>query len=117
MSSRASWVLTAAMSVAAFAADWPQFLGPLRNGTSPIAIAETTLRNPKLLWKKDIGEGFSAPVVASGKLILFHRVANEGGVEGLNTATGDRVWRFAYETNYRDDFGFDPGPRGTPTIN
>ena len=27
------------------------------------------------------------------------------------------MWRFAYETNYRDDFGFDPGPRGTPTIN
>src|ERR1035438_7424171 len=61
------------------AADWPQFLGPDRNGIS----AETNLagawpaEGPPLRWKKDIGQGFSGPVVARGKLILFHRKADQ----------------------------------------
>ena len=109
-------VLIAGLCIAASGADWPQFLGPARTGASPAAIVETALRNPRLLWKKDIGEGFSAPVAAAGKLILFHRVANDEVIECLTAATGDRIWRFAYATTYRDDFGFDPGPRGTPTI-
>jgi outer membrane protein assembly factor BamB len=116
--SRFCWcsLLAAGVSAVALAADWPQFLGPLRNGTSPAGVSEATLRNPRPLWRKDVGEGFSAPVVAGDKLILFHRVANDEVVECLNATTGDRIWRFAYATGYRDDFGFDPGPRGTPAI-
>jgi outer membrane protein assembly factor BamB len=70
----------------------------------------------KLLWKKDVGAGFSAPVVAGGKLILFHRVGDDEVVECFNAATGAAVWKLAYATTYRDDFGFDPGPRGTPSV-
>jgi outer membrane protein assembly factor BamB len=69
-----------------------------------------------MLWKKDIGAGFSSPVVADGKLILFHRTGNDEVVECLDASTGNRIWRFAYATAYRDDFGFDEGPRGTPTV-
>lgn len=92
---------------------WPQFLGPQRNGTSPERIS---LRNPKLLWKKDVGAGFSAPVVADGKLILFHRLQNKEVVDCLEPATGKRLWALEYATGYRDDFGFDEGPRGTPAV-
>ena len=96
--------------------DWPQFLGPQRNGTSTSAISPNALRNPRQLWKKAIGAGFSAPVVSGGKLILFHRLDNKETVECLNASTGDRIWSFEYPTSYRDDFGFDEGPRGTPAI-
>ena len=34
----------------------------------------------------------------------------------MNASTGDRIWSFDYPTSYRDDFGFDEGPRGTPAI-
>ena len=27
-----------------------------------------------------------------------------------------RKWRFAYPTAYRDDFGFDEGPRAVPVV-
>jgi hypothetical protein len=30
-----------------------------------------------LVWKKEVGEGFSGPVIAGQRLILFHRVGNE----------------------------------------
>src|SRR5205823_3588549 len=34
----------------------------------------------------------------------------------LDAATGASKWKFAYPTAYRDDFGFDDGPRSTPLV-
>ncbi len=105
-------------ALAARSADWPQFLGPDRNGTS----IETGLltswpkEGPPLLWEKEIGAGFSGPVIAGERLILFHRLENEEIVACLDAATGKQSWQFKYPTNYRDDFGFDEGPRSTPLI-
>jgi outer membrane protein assembly factor BamB len=100
------------------AADWPQLLGPRRNGVS----TETGLRTswprqgPPLVWQKDVGAGFSGPVVVGRRLILFHRLKDEEVVECLDALTGDRKWNFAYPTDYQDDFGMDEGPRSTPTV-
>jgi outer membrane protein assembly factor BamB len=55
-------------------------------------------------------------VVAQGRLVLFHRVGNEETVESIDAKTGKTVWVFDYPTNYRDDFGFDEGPRAAPVI-
>jgi outer membrane protein assembly factor BamB len=98
--------------------DWPQFLGPTRNGVyaaSDVAVVWPK-SGPALLWKKDVGQGFSGPVVANGKLIVFHRVGDSEVVECLDALTGQRIWSTDSPTRYRDDFGFDEGPRGTPTI-
>src|SRR5271166_3894578 len=71
-------------------ADWPQFLGPTRNALS----TETGLakswpeKGPPVVWERDVGEGFSGPVVSGGTLVLFHRVGDEEVVEGLDAATG-----------------------------
>jgi outer membrane protein assembly factor BamB len=103
---------------AASGEDWPQFLGPARNGV--YAATDVALPWPKggpaVLWKKEIGQGFSGPVVSGGKVILFHRVGDREVVECLNARTGERIWMSDYATHYRDDFGFDEGPRGTPAI-
>jgi outer membrane protein assembly factor BamB len=48
--------------------------------------------------------------------MLFHRVANQELVEGLDARTGAPKWSAAYPTAYRDDFGFDEGPRATPCV-
>jgi len=108
-------VLTAA---AAPAQDWPQFLGPTRNGvySGPELSTSWPKTGPPQIWKKDVGQGFSPPVIANGRLILFHRVADKEVVECLDAKTGNRIWMFEYITHYRDDFGFDEGPRAAPTI-
>lgn len=100
------------------AADWPQFLGPERNGTSPKATISRTWpkEGPVTRWKKRIGQGFSGPVVAEGKVILFQRVDDAEVVECLSSKTGERLWEYRYPSGYRDDFGFDEGPRATPAI-
>lgn len=100
------------------AADWPQFLGPNRDGISPSADLAPTwpASGPTVVWQRKVGAGFAGPVVAGGKLILFHRVDNKETIECLDAATGKPVWSAAYPTQYVDDFGFDEGPRATPTI-
>jgi len=111
--------LTGRLSVGAvYSSDWPQFLGPTRNGV----YAGNDLANawpkegPPTVWQKQIGHGFGGPAVVAGKVILFHRLEDKETVECLDGKTGKQLWAFDYTTNYRDDFGFDDGPRAVPAI-
>jgi len=98
------------------AADWPQFLGSTRDGvyTGNDLAFSWAAAGPPVVWKKDLGEGFAGPIVAAGKVIVFHRVSGREIIEALDAATGNNVWSFEYPTTYRDDFGFDEGPRSAP---
>lgn len=106
------------LTATAMAQDWPQLLGPNRDGTyTGQEIPQPwPLEGPPEVWKRAVGQGFAGPVVADGKLILFHRVKNEEVIEALEAATGKPLWKHAYATAYKDSFGFDEGPRATPTI-
>lgn len=99
-------------------ADWPQFLGPQRNGLyqgAPI-VSTFPAAGPKVVWSKKVGQGLSGPVVVGNRVILFHRVGDREVVESLDAATGASQWQYAYPTAYRDDFGFDEGPRAVPVV-
>jgi outer membrane protein assembly factor BamB len=111
-------VLAASSTTLIARQDWPQILGPGRNGiyTGPPIVASFPRSGPPLIWKRDVGAGFAGPAVAAGKLVLFHRVNNRETVEAMDAATGKTLWTFDYPTSYRDDFGFDEGPRAVPVI-
>ncbi len=66
--------------------DWPRFLGPTGDGKS----AETILRDwpaggLAVLWHEALGEGYSAPSVAGGRVFVFDRV-------GAEARTSSSVW-------------------------
>jgi outer membrane protein assembly factor BamB len=105
-------------TTAASANDWPQLLGPTRNGISgPVDLAPSwSSGGPAVKWKKDVGHGFSGPVVVETKLVLFDRLNDQERVCCYDSATGARNWSYEYPTSYEDDFGFDDGPRATPAI-
>jgi outer membrane protein assembly factor BamB len=125
-------VLIALACTATLAAqDWPQILGPNRNGiyTGPPIVPSFPRTGPPSLWTRDVGAGFAGPAVAGNRLVLFHRVNNRpstslgtavslsNGRETVEDAlTGKTIWTFDYPTSYRDDFGFDEGPRAVPVI-
>jgi len=114
-----SFLLSAILALAqSTVTDWPQFLGPERNGVylGPALAESWPAGGPRVVWKKEVGQGFSGPVVTQGRVILFHRVADQEVVESLDARTGNPQWRYAYPTSYRDDFGFDPGPRAAPVV-
>ncbi len=100
------------------ASDWPQFLGPTRNGIS----AETGLvdkfpeNGPKVVWEKQIGTGYSAPSVRDGKLVLSHRIGQEEIVECFDALNAKTLWRYAYPTKFEDPYGYNNGPRCTPLL-
>jgi outer membrane protein assembly factor BamB len=111
-------IVLAGASAALLAQDWPQILGPARNGiyAGPPIVPSFPRTGPPLVWKRDVGAGFSGPAVAGTRLFLFHRVNAKETLEALDTLTGKTIWSFDYPTAYRDDFGFDEGPRAIPVV-
>jgi outer membrane protein assembly factor BamB len=104
--------------VKAAADDWPQFLGPQRNNLSTETglIERWPAAGPPLVWEKEVGSGYSAPSVRSGRLVLHHRLQDEEIVQAFDAATGKPLWRYAYPSNFRDPFGYNNGPRCTPLL-
>lgn len=101
----------------ASAADWPQWLGPNRDGVTDERIADSwPADGPVTVWKRAVGSGFAGPAVKGDRLVLFHRRGDREVVECLSARDGTTQWLFDYPSGYRDDFGFDNGPRAVPTI-
>ncbi len=111
-------VFLCSSSLAAVGADWPQFLGPNRDSTSPERGLLTTWPKdgPPVVWKHDVGEGFSSPVVSGGRVIVFHRVGGEEVVECLDAVNGKPRWKHAYACDYMDPYRKGNGPRSTPVV-
>ena len=112
-------LLALLLSSSVLAADWPQFLGPQRNGVADAeeaALPDALAGDLKPLWEKSAGSGFAGPVVAGGKVILFHREGSDMTTEALDAATGKPLWRSTYISDYVDSFGFDNGPRAVPAV-
>ena len=109
-------VLALILGAQAIAADWPQVLGPGRNGVygGPPLSETWGASGPRVVWRRSTGHGLSGPIVAQNRLILFHRVADREIVEAVDAAGGKSLWQYGYPTSYRDDFGFDEGPRAVP---
>ena len=76
-------LLFTCFSIVAIAADWPEFMGPNRDQTSPETGLRDTLPAP-VLWSREVGTGYSAPSVRAGKLVLHHRVGGQEIVELLD---------------------------------
>jgi outer membrane protein assembly factor BamB len=80
----------------AFAADWPQWRGPERDGISRerALLKQWPAGGPKLLWQvNDIGDGYSTPVVVGTRLYLMSNRGMENEfVQALSTKDGKPVW-------------------------
>jgi len=117
--SRMIALLAAALGLAdGKATDWPHFLGPTSDGISTETglITAWPSSGPKVLWKKEIGTGYSAPAIRDGHLVLFHRIKNKEIVQAFDVKTAKQVWQHSYPTRYRDPFGYNNGPRCSPVL-
>ena len=98
--------------------DWPRFLGPTLDGKS--AETEVVLEwppdGPPLRWHVEVGEGYSMPSVARGRLFLFDRMGDTARLRCLDAETGAELWRSGYPTDYEDLYGFSDGPKTTPVV-
>jgi outer membrane protein assembly factor BamB len=98
------------------AADWPQWLGPTRNGVSSELVAPWT-EAPHVLWRASVGTGFSSPVVAGGLVFVHADVPGENVevVTAWDALTGEEQWQERYpRAPFQSELG--AGPRATPTV-
>ncbi|HVJ85689.1 MAG TPA: PQQ-binding-like beta-propeller repeat protein [Caulifigura sp.] len=104
---------------ACFAGDWPQILGPNRNGT---AAADEKLADawpaegPKVAWSKKVGSGYAGLAIAGPRAYLYHRLGDFDVLEALNPATGETIWKEGAPTSFSPGVGSGDGPLCVPTL-
>lgn len=83
------------IAVALSGADWPQFRGPAGSGLclscGPMPVEFGPQRNA--LWKTDVPEGKSSPVLAGGRLFFTASEGDELVTIALSAGTGKLAWR------------------------
>ncbi len=111
--------LTVSLAVTvAPAADWPQFRGPDRNGTSPETglLTAWPAEGLKPVWVAEgLGEGYSSAVIAGGKIYLTGMLGEDKqGYLHAFDLEGNKCWSTPYGQEWEKTY---PGTRYTPTIN
>ena len=116
--------------------DWPQWLGPQRDGVwRETGIVETfPAGGPVVRWRVAIGAGYAGPVVAGERVLVMDRVGaadtpKSVGVAGIGkrydtvghervlcfeASTGKTLWKHEYVRRY--DIAYPSGPRATPVV-
>ncbi len=96
--------------------DWPQFLGPTRNGVAgPVEILEQFPETgPKKLWTTEIAAGMSGLAVSHGKVFTLAQDANGQFALALDLQDGKIDWQQRVAEPYMNSQG--DGPRSTPAI-
>jgi outer membrane protein assembly factor BamB len=74
------------------AQEWTQWRGPARDGSTKNAPAVWPAEL-KQTWRVEIGEGYSSPVVAGGKVFVHGRKDPEEIVASINLADGKVLWQ------------------------
>lgn len=109
-----------AASQLAHAADWPQWRGPRRDGVAVDSRLPTAwpAAPPAPRWRASVGEGYSSPVVADGRVFILARPA-EGQEAGyaFDARTGRQLWRVTWpNTFHAPDPRAGRGPNSTATV-
>jgi outer membrane protein assembly factor BamB len=113
--------------------DWPQWLGPGRDGVwrETGILQQFPKDGPQVRWRTPIGSGYAGPAVVGGRVFVTDRVLAEGArnpgnpfarttVKGservlcLDKATGKVLWKHEYDCPY--EVSYPSGPRTTPTV-
>ncbi|MCG3197928.1 MAG: Outer membrane protein assembly factor BamB [bacterium] len=99
------------------AADWPQWLGPERNGTSTETGWPDTWPEdgPRILWEAEVGTGFSGIAVVGARAYTMGNSDGKDTIFCFNTENGEVLWRHSYECPLFD-LSHEGGPAITPTV-
>jgi outer membrane protein assembly factor BamB len=107
-------------AITANAQEWSQWRGPARDGSvsaknAPAKWPETFQRT----WRVEIGEGYSSPVVANGRVFVHTRRDPEEIVSGINLADGKLLWQQKYQAVFNKNqyaVSMAKGPNSTPLV-
>ena len=88
-------VLALALASSVYAADWPQWRGPARDGVSRDTglLKAWPKDGPPLRWKaSDIGTGYSSPSIVEGHVYVQTTRGNDEFALVLDEKSGTKIW-------------------------
>ncbi|HZN05787.1 MAG TPA: PQQ-binding-like beta-propeller repeat protein [Pyrinomonadaceae bacterium] len=103
------------------AQEWTQWRGPARDGS--VSGKNVPTKWPDSLqrtWRVEIGEGYSSPIVAGGRVFVHGRRDPEEIVAAINLADGKVVWEQKYQAAFKKNqyaVEMAKGPNSTPLVN
>jgi outer membrane protein assembly factor BamB len=124
--------LALALAPAAAADDWPQWMGPNRDGvwSEDGIVDRLPPEGPKVLWRSPVAGGYAGPAVANGKVYVADFVKSAGeykenavkrsdlrGKERVlcfGAKDGKLLWKHEYDCPYK--ISYPAGPRCTPAV-
>ena len=97
--------------------DYPQFLGPNRNGTLDFPRLGRNWKDdpPQRLWLQPVGTAWSGFAVAGNRAITQEQRGEEEAVVCYELCSGATLWSHSYAAHYQSSLAGE-GPRATPTI-
>ena len=103
-------------SSVASAADWPQWLGPRRDGGTSEKLEPWTTP-PTIAWTVKTGVGFSSPVVVNDRVYVHARVNGKEKEEmiAIDAKSGKVLWRTPYDRAPYSSV-LNTGPQATPSV-
>ena len=104
-------------SLISSAADYPQFLGPNRNGTvTPLGLDRNwAAQPPQRLWQQPVGPGWSGFAVSGRRAITQEQRGDDEAVTCYDVLTGSPLWSYLYPAHFQSTLAGE-GPRATPTV-
>jgi outer membrane protein assembly factor BamB len=114
-------ILTLVLAGQVFAGEgWTQWGGPTRDFHSPETelIFKWSDTGPKTLWKRDLGEGYSAILASGDTLYTMFRKGDDENVIALNAKDGKTRWTHTYAAPMppKTETQFGRGPNATPLL-
>lgn len=129
----AALLLVAAAAAPGRADDWPQWLGPQRDGVwrETGLLDKFPAGGPKVLWRSPLGTGYAGPAVAGDRVYVLDRrrtldadgkpkPPTRDGILGtervvcLGASDGKVIWKDEYPCPYT--ISYPSGPRTTPVV-
>lgn len=101
-------------------AQWPQWRGPTRDGLVPaehVPASWPAKLTPQ--WTQKVGEGYSTPVVAGGRVFVHSRQDLDEIVTALDATTGKPLWSQRYASSFNKNKyanAMSKGPFSTPLV-
>jgi outer membrane protein assembly factor BamB len=105
---------------AVLSAQWPQWRGPNRDGVVAAAnVPAAWPAKPTLQWTQKVGEGYSTPVVADGRIYVHSRQDPDEVVTAMDLTTGKPLWTARYPSSFNKNKyanEMSKGPFSTPLV-
>ncbi|MEE8523430.1 MAG: PQQ-binding-like beta-propeller repeat protein, partial [Thermoanaerobaculia bacterium] len=104
-------------TVSAAPEDFPQFLGPERDGkVRGVRLArDWENQPPRLMWRREVGPAWSGFAVAGGVAVTQEQRDDEEVVAAYELRSGEPLWSSGAAARFETTIG-GTGPRATPTI-